>query len=228
VSYMLAYRFDFGSVLDFMPTLVSGCVVTLQLTAIGGTGGLLLGILGAWARTATPCWVRKALSWYVEIVRNTPFLIQLSFIYFGLPSFGIRLSGFEASIIAIVFNMAAYNIEIVRAGIVATPHGQLEAARSMAMKQWQIFWYVVLRPALKRVWPALSTQIVLLVLDSAVCSQVSTKELTYAANVISSHNFRSFETYLVATAVYFVLAVGVRRFLASLEKRFISRRRTFA
>lgn len=218
---MAAYQFDFPAVLEFLPVLLKGALVTVELTAIGGIGGLALGIFCAWGKALGPHWLKRMLGCYVELVRNTPFLVQLCFFYFGLPSFGIRLTGFEASLIAIAFNMGAYNTEIIRAGINATPRGQLEAAASMAMAGGSIFRHIILVPALGRVWPALCSQFVILLLDSAVCSQVATKELTYAANIVASQNFRAFETYFLVTAIYFGLAVLARRLLSSAEKQFI-------
>ncbi len=218
---MTAYQFDFPAVFSSLPTLIQGAVVTVELTAIGGFGGLVLGIVCAWGKTMGPLWLRKLLGGYVEAIRNTPFLIQLSFFYFGLPALGIRLDGMQASLLAIVINMGAYNAEIIRAGIDATPRGQLEAAASMAMSRALMFRHVVLIPALSRVWPALCSQIVLLLLDSAVCSQVATKDLTYAANIIASQNFRSFETYFVVTIIYFLLAVAIRRLLRETERHLI-------
>lgn len=219
------YHFDFSAVLAHAPLLLNGAIVTVELTVIGSMGGLLIGVLAGWGRALGAGWLKRALGIYVECIRNTPFLIQLSFVYFGLPSFGVRLDGFSASLVAIVLHMGAYNAEIVRAGIEATPRGQFEAAASMAMTRTQIFRHVLLVPALTRVWPALMTQVVLLLLDSAVCSQVSAKELTYAANYISSQNFRAFESYLVATAIYFALALACQKALLSLHGRVILRRR---
>jgi polar amino acid transport system permease protein len=158
---------------------------------------------------------------YVELIRNTPFIVQLFFIYFGLPSLGLKLSPEVASIIAMVVNLGAYAAEIVRAGIENTPKGQIEAARSLALTELQVFTRVVLPPALGRVWPAMTSQIVIVMLGSAVCGQISAQELSYAANLIHSRNFRAFEATIVATLIYLALSVGVRALLNWLGPRFI-------
>jgi polar amino acid transport system permease protein len=158
---------------------------------------------------------------YVELVRNTPFIVQLFFVFFGLPVAGVRLSPEVASIIAMVVNLGAYATEIIRAGIDATPRGQIEAALSLALTRAQVFTRVVLPPALRKVWPALVSQIVIVMLGSAVCGQISTEELSYAANLIQSRNFRAFEAFMVATAIYLLLAIGVRRLLNWAGPRFL-------
>jgi polar amino acid transport system permease protein len=149
----------------------------------------------------------------VELIRNTPFIVQLFFIFFGLPSLGVKLTPEVASVIAMVVNLGAYAAEIVRAGIENTPRGQIEAARSLALTELQVFTRVVLPPSLARVWPAMVSQIVIVMLGSAVCGQISAQELSYAANLIQSRNFRAFEAYIVATAIYLLLAVAVRQAL---------------
>src|SRR4029079_14545482 len=117
-----------------------------------------------------------------------------------LPGLGVKLSAESASVLAMVINLGAYACEIVRAGIMTTPRGQIEAARSLALTEMQVFTRVVLPPSLKRVWPALVSQIIIVMLGSAVCGQISTPELSYAANLIQSRNFRAFESFIVATA----------------------------
>jgi polar amino acid transport system permease protein len=158
---------------------------------------------------------------YVELIRNTPFIVQLFFVFFGLPAMGVKLSPEAASILAMLINLGAYATEIIRAGIDATPRGQIEAAQSLALTQVQIFTRVVLPPALRKVWPALVSQIIIVMLGSAVCGQISTEELSYAANLIQSRNFRAFEAFMIATAIYLVLAMALRRLLNWAGARFL-------
>jgi polar amino acid transport system permease protein len=147
--------------------------------------------------------------------------VQLFFIYFGLPAAGVKLSPETASVIAMVVNLGAYATEIIRAGIEATPKGQIEAAMSLALSRMQTFTRVVLPPALKKVWPALVSQIIIVMLGSAVCGQISTEELSYAANLIQSRNFRAFEAFIVATLIYLALSMAVRRLLNWMGPRFL-------
>jgi polar amino acid transport system permease protein len=212
---------NFWAILRQWPFLLKGVAWTIGLTAIAMLIGLIVGIACAWARASGPVWLRWLVGSYVEIIRNTPFIVQLFFIFFGLPSLGVRLSPEVASIIAMVLNLGAYATEIIRAGIENTPRGQIEAGHSLALSPVQVFVYVVLPPALKRVWPALVSQCIIVMLGSAVCGQIATEELSYAANVIQASNFRTFEAYIVATLLYLLLAVGLRRLLNWAGPRFI-------
>lgn len=213
-------QLDFGAVLSQWPLLVKGVGWTLALTAIATVIGLVVGVACAWARASGPAALRWLAGTYVELIRNTPFIVQLFFIFFGLPAAGIKLSPEVASIITMVINLGAYATEIIRAGLEATPRGQVEAAVSLALDRWQVFTRVVLPPALKKVWPAMVSQIVIVMLGSAVCGQISTQELSYAANLIQSRNFRAFESFIIATAVYLVLAMALRRLLNWAGPRF--------
>ena len=206
-------QLDFAAVLADWPLLLRGAAFTLGLTAVATVLGVALGIACARARTHGPAPVRVLAAAYVELIRNTPFIVQLFFIFFGLPAAGVKLSPETASVIAMVVNLSAYATEIIRAGIVATPRGQVEAAQSLAMGRVQIFTRVVLPPALAKVWPAMTGQIIIVMLGSAVCGQISTPELSYATNLIQSRNFRAFESFIVATLIYLALAVAVRRLL---------------
>jgi polar amino acid transport system permease protein len=209
----VGYQFDFASVLVYWPVLLYGVFVTLELTAFGTCLGVSLGIFCAWGRTNGPSWLRIIVMIYVELIRNTPFLIQLLFIFFGLPVLGITLSAIEAAILATVINLGAYSAEIIRAGIEATSKGQVEAGLSLGMTGLETFRHVVLKPALARIWPALSAQIIIVMLGTAVCSQISVQELTYAASYIQSRSFRAFESYFIVTAVYLGLAILLRQLL---------------
>jgi len=207
------YTFDFGWLLDYYPQIAKGIAVTLELIAIGGVLGIALGIICAWVRALGPKWLRPPVATYVELIRNTPFLIQLFFIFFGLPSLGLQLSELTAANIAMVVNLGAYSCEIIRAGIQATPKGQFEAGASLAMTRFETFRHVVLVPSLQRIWPALSSQVVIVMLGSSVVSQIAAEDLTFAANFIQSRTFRAFEAYIVSTVIYLVLAILLRQVL---------------
>jgi polar amino acid transport system permease protein len=217
----MGVTFDFLAVLSDWPMLLKGVVWTLGLTIVSAVIGLILGITCAWARSYGPRWIRVVTGGYVELFRNTPFIVQLFFIFFGLPAAGFRLSPEVASIIAMVVNLGAYATEIIRAGIMATPRGQIEAGLSLALSRVQTFLYVVLPPALRKVWPALVSQVIIVMLGSAVCGQISTEELSYAANLIQSRNFRAFEAFIIAAFIYLALSVAMRRMLNWVGLRFI-------
>lgn len=214
-------EFNFLAVLEQWPLLAHGVLWTLGLTAISAVLGLLMGVACAWARSQGPVWLGWVAGTYVELIRNTPFIVQLFFVFFGLPAAGVKLTPEIASVIAMVINLGAYAAEIVRAGIEATPKGQFEAAASLALSRGQTFIHVVLPPALRKVWPALTSQIIIVMLGSAVCGQIATEELSYAANLIQSRNFRAFEAFIIATGIYLLLSIGVRALLNWLGPRYI-------
>ncbi|MDU0359299.1 amino acid ABC transporter permease [Rhizobium sp. 25PS6] len=210
----MSYHFEFGWLLEYYPEIIKGILVTLELIAIGGVLGISLGIFCAWVRALGPAWLKPVVATYVELIRNTPFLIQLFFIFFGLPSLGLQLPELTAANLAMVVNLGAYSCEIIRAGIQATPKGQFEAGESLAMTRFETFRHVVLVPSLQRIWPALSSQVVIVMLGSSVVSQIAAEDLTFAANFILSRTFRAFEAYIVSTAIYLVLAILLRQLLA--------------
>jgi polar amino acid transport system permease protein len=212
---------DFAAVLVDWPLLLRGVAATVVLTAVSAVAGVAVGVVCGWARAWGPVGLARAVAVYVELVRNTPFIVQLFFIFFGLPSLGLRLSPEAASVIAMVVNLGAYAAEIVRAGIEATPRGQVEAGLSLALSRAQVFTRIVLPPALERVWPALVSQIIIVMLGSAVCGQIAAQELSYFANLIQSRNFRSFEAYIIAAVIYLGLAIALRQVLRWAGARFI-------
>ncbi|KTR03718.1 polar amino acid ABC transporter permease [Aureimonas ureilytica] len=221
----MPYQFDFSWLAPYAPALLNGVRVTLQLILVGGTLGILVGIACAWVRALGPKALRWPVSAYVEMIRNTPFLIQLFFIFFGLPGLGIQMDEMSAAYLAMTINLGAYACEIIRAGIEATPKGQYEAGASLAMTRWETFRHVVLVPSLQRIWPALSSQVVIVMLGSAVVSQIAVEDLTFVANFIQSRNFRAFETYLVSTIIYLALAILVRRAMGLLGSALFPKRR---
>jgi polar amino acid transport system permease protein len=203
----MKYRFDFGALVDYWPAFLHGTAVTLAMTVVSTVLGLAIGVLCATARGSKTAWIRRASGTYVEVVRNTPFLIQIFILFFGLSSLGIRLPVFVAAVLAMVINVGAYTAEIVRAGIDSVSKGQIEAAQALALRPFQIFWLIVLRPALERVYPSLTSQFTLMMLSSSVTSQISAEELTAIANTVQSDTFRSFETYIVVAVLYLLLTL---------------------
>jgi polar amino acid transport system permease protein len=220
----MRYHFDFGWLAEYYPTLVKGVLVTVELTLIGAVLGIILGIACAWARALGPSWLKPFVAIYVELIRNTPFLIQLFFIFFGLPGIGVQMNEMTAANLAMVINLGAYSCEIIRAGIQATPRGQFEAGASLAMTRFETFRHVVLVPSLQRIWPALSSQVVIVMLGSSVVSQIAAEDLTFAANFIQSRSFRAFEAYFVSTAIYLALAILLRQALATIGKLIFPRK----
>ncbi|QDL35883.1 amino acid ABC transporter permease [Rhodoferax sediminis] len=202
------YTFQFGAVFAAWPLLLKGTWITIQLSVLAMLGGLAVAIACAWGKTAGPRALRWVINTYIEVIRNTPFLVQLFFFFFALPAIGLRWSAHTAALTAMVVNLGAYATEIIRAGIESIPKGQIEAALALNLKRHEIFRFVILKPALKAIFPALTSQFILLMLSSAVVSVISADDLTSVAANLQSQTFRSFEIYIVVTVIYLVLALS--------------------
>jgi polar amino acid transport system permease protein len=212
------YTFQFGAVFEAFGELLEGTWLTIQLSAAAMLIGLVVAILGALGKTAGPRPVRWLIDAYIEVIRNTPFLVQIFLIFFGLPALGLRLSANEAALLAMVVNVGAYATEIIRAGIESISKGQIEAGAALGLKRLQVFRYVVLKPALRAVYPALTSQFILLMLSSSIVSAISAEELTSMANNIQSRTFRSFEIYIVVTIIYLGLSLLFSTVFAAIQR----------
>ena len=215
----MKYVFQFGAVTREFDLLLQGAWLTIKLSAGAMFFGLIVAIACAMAKTSGRRVLRTAVQVYIEAIRNTPFLVQLLFVYLGLPSIGIRLLPAQAALLAMIVNVGAYATEIVRAGIESVPRQHIEAGRSLGLKPFQIFRFVVLIPALRAVFPALGSQFILTMLASSVVSVISAEELTAVTDMIVARNFRSFEFYLTATAMYLVMAFGFQAIFALIDRR---------
>ncbi|HEY9280801.1 MAG TPA: amino acid ABC transporter permease [Eoetvoesiella sp.] len=200
------YQFDFSFLAEYWPVLLEGVWLTIQLATVSIILGFLVGAVFAVARISRFALVRVAAGIYIEVVRNTPLLVQMFIIFFGLSSLGMKLSANTAAVLALVINTSAYTCEIVRAGLESIRKGQLEAAHCLALTKWQVLRKIVFPPAIENVWPALTSQFILLMLTTSVTSQISAEELTSIASRVDSTTFRSFEIYIVVAGLYLGLS----------------------
>ena len=206
----MTYAFDFASVLSSWPQFLEGAWMTILLsfpaTVIGFVGGTLLAI----GRRSDKRWLVNACGAYVEVLRNTPLLVQVFLVFFGLASLGWKVSAFSAALLSLVINVAAYSCEIMRAGMDSIHKGQIEAAECLGLTRRQVYWHVVIRPAMEKVYPALTSQFVLLMLASSITSQISVEELTAVAARVQSETFRPFEAYILVAVAYLSLSLLMR------------------
>jgi polar amino acid transport system permease protein len=212
---VMGYVFQFGVVTDHADELIQGALATVWMTAAGAAGGLLLAVVCVFLRTAGSRPVRWIVISYVELIRNTPFLVQLFALYFSLPAIGIRLSANVAAVIGLAISFGGYTTEILRSGIEAVPRGQIEAGRALGLTTFRIFRHIILYPAFKIVYPALASQLVILLLGSSIVSAISATELTAITNSLQSQTFRAFEFYFVAAAMYLAMALAAKGILGS-------------
>ena len=206
----MSLQLDFPAVLERWPNFLAGAALTLELAAFATVLGALFGTLAAVGRGTHNALIARACKVYVEAIRNTPLLVQIFLVYFGLASVGLKLSAFTVAVAALTINVGAYTAEIMRAGFEAIPRGQIEAAEGLALSRLQIYWHIILLPAIEKVYPALTSQFVLLMLASSVCSQISAEELTAVANYIQSDTYRAFETYIIVAVLYVILSLVMR------------------
>lgn len=218
----MTYGLNFEWLNQALEPILRGAVATVFLTVVTAALGSVISILGAAAARNRSPMSRRAIDTYVELIRNTPFLVQLFFIFFGLPSLGLRLDATVAAILAMTINLSAYGIEIVGAGLDAVSKGQSEAGQALGLPPRLVFLKIVLPQALRVIFPALTSQIVITMLESAVVSQIAVQELTYEADMLQARSFRAFETYLVVTAVYLGLSIVLRRLMVTGGRKVLS------
>lgn len=212
------YQFNFAPVLEAFDKLLVGAWLTIQLSCTAMLIGLIVSVACAWGKTSGPAPLRWVINAYIEIIRNTPFLVQIFFIFFGLPSLGLRLSPNGAALLALVVNFGAYGTEIIRAGIESVQKGQIEAGTALGLSKLQTFRYIILKPALRTVYPSLTSQFIYLMLTSSVVSAISADDLAAAGNDLQSATFASFEVYVVITLMYLAMSIGFSMIFAAIEK----------
>jgi polar amino acid transport system permease protein len=206
----MSYKFDFEFLAERWPDFVAGAWLTIQLTVLSIALGFVVGTICALARVYGGPVLKRVAGAYVETIRNTPLLIQIFIVYFGLSSLGLKLSAEVSAVLALTINMGAYTTEIMRAGIESIQRTQLEAADCLGLTRLQTMLHVVLLPAMERVYPSLASQGVLLMLASSITSQISAEELTATANLVQSDTYRSFEVYVIVAVVYLALSALYR------------------
>jgi polar amino acid transport system permease protein len=218
----MGYTLDFSVVWHAMPVLLWGCVGTLGLALAGMTLAMVISIAGVTARDSKAAWLRALVIGFVEIVRNTPFLVQIFFLFFALPLIGLKLNPTATAVIALGVNGGAYAIEIIRGGVQSIHKGQIEAGYALGLHKGQVFRFIVLKPALRAIYPSLTGQFIMLTLTSSICSAVSAYELTSVAQRIESDSFRSFEVYFFVTFLYLAISWLLMSGFAIISHRFLS------
>lgn len=218
----MGYRLQFSVVWNNIGFFIQGIGLTLQLAFTSIALGLILGIAGALCRTSGHRFLNGIAVAYVELIRNTPFLIQLFFVFFGLPNLGLKFSPWQAAVLALAVNFGAYSTEIIRAGIEGIRKGQIEAGLALGFKKIQIVRHIILMPALGNIYPSLIGQIVLSVLFTSVASQISAEELTFVGNYLQARTFRSFEVYLAISLIYLGLIWALKIGALLIHKRFFA------
>jgi polar amino acid transport system permease protein len=216
------YQLDFRPVVDGLPNLLWGCAGTLGLALGGMALAIVIGIGGVMLRDSSIRPLRWLVVAFVELIRNTPFLVQIYFIFFALPLAGLRLNPTPTAIIALGINGGAYAIEIIRGGVQSINKGQVEAGLALGLHKAVVFRLIVLKPALRAIYPSLASQFVLLTLTTSIASAVSAYELTSVAKRIESDSFRSFEVYGAVTLLYLAMSWLVMKILGFISSLYFN------
>jgi len=224
-GFAVPYEFDFSFLWDYDSELLYGVWLTWIMTLSAVIPGFALGTSCALAALHGPPWLRRLATAYVEAVRNTPLVIQVFWLFFGLSVLNVHISATAAAIAALVINVGAYTAEIMRAGFETIPKGQTEAAACLAMTPAQQIWNIQLPQAVERMYPALVSQFVLMMLATSIMSQISAPELTGVGYQIQSFTFRGFEVYIVIAVIYIALASLLRLLLFGVATVLFPRRR---
>ena len=218
----MTYKFDFAVLLPYWEQFAQGCWLTLRLSAISVVIGLAIGLVTVLGKRSSIGPVRWLAESYIEVVRNTPFLVQVLFIFFGLPALGVSFTPNTAAVIALSFNLGAFSAEIIRTGVESVPRGQFEAGAALGFSPLQTFRYIVLKPALRTIYPSLAGQFVMLLLTSSIVSSISAEELTSVVQNIDSSTFRSFEVYIVAALLYLAMSTIFSTIFKAIDRFYFS------
>jgi len=214
----LNYTFQFNVILDRLPELLQGALLTLELALVGFWAGAPLALLLAAARTSGPPWVKRLAGAYVTFLTNTPVLIHIYFLFYGLPELGILLDKYSSVIIGLVTATSAYGCEIMRAGFLSVRRSEIEAAETLGFSRLQTIWYVVVPHIVKTVYPALANYFIVLTLSTSMAMILGVNELLGTAFNLASDNYRHLEAFTVAAGLYVIIT-----FAASLSLALIGR-----
>jgi polar amino acid transport system permease protein len=203
------YTFTLRTIYPYFGSLGAAVQMTLVLSVLAILISLAIGTAVAVLRRSGLVVLRFMGAAYVEVMRNTPLLVILYIVYFATPAIGIRISSFTAALVGVSLNAAGYMAEIVRAGLIAVPRGQFEAATSQGMTGWQMFRHVIFPQVFRTIYAPLGNQFIAVILASSLASAVAVEELTSWMETVGANSFRFFETFVVAAVIYAVLCQAV-------------------
>ena len=205
---------------DYLWTLFEGALFSIALTVGAAIIGFLFALALSGVRYGQIPYVRHLATSYVEFIRNTPLIVQLFFVAFGLPLLlGYQWPFWAHALLALVLNFSAYFSEILRAGYGTVPDGQREAAAALGMGNLLIFFKIVLPQAIAKMYPSLTSQFIFLFLTTGVISEIGVSDLTQAGKFIDSRTFRTFEVFFTLTVLYIAISLSFKVILAGLQKR---------
>lgn len=212
----------FENIWSYRELFIRGIWVTLGLTAVGYIGGFILGLIVGMGKLSKRKWIHIPAKMYVDFFRGTPLLVQILLIHTALiPSmFGHSLGFFVSGSLALMLNSAAYNAEIIRAGIQSLDKGQMEAARSLGMPHKTAMKLIILPQAFRRMIPPLGNELIALLKDSSLVTVIAASDLLYAGKVVAGAYSRFWEPYLTVAVLYLILTFICGKLINYIENRF--------
>jgi polar amino acid transport system permease protein len=213
----MRYQFSWDVIASSLPQIATGVIGTVELASASIALGLGIGTVGVAMRFGSNTGLRWLMRVYVDVMRNTPMLVQLYFIYYGLPKLGILLDSYATALAALSIYCGAYVLEIMRAGVEGVSRGQIEAARALGLSETTVFTRIVLPQAFRVSLPALGGQAVAMVKLSSLASVIGAIELTDVVVDIVAVTYRSFELYAVAGLAYLALTLTISAGMKWLE-----------
>ncbi len=209
----------FDMIMNYRDFFLSGLKYTLLLAVLGVVFGFALGIVVSLLRMSKWRILRFIASAWVEFLRGTPMLVQLFIIHYGLPELGLEFTPIQSGAITLTINSSAYLAEIFRAGIQNVDRGQVEAARSLGMRQGMTMRYIVLPQALKNVLPAIGNEFITIIKESSIVSMIGVMDLMFQAGSVSTITYQGLNPYIIIALMYFVLTFTLSKALGILERR---------
>jgi polar amino acid transport system permease protein len=203
----------------YLPDFLEGALVTIELALAAIAIVIVWGLIVALARLSHQRWLAALAGGYIQLMRNTPLLVQIYFIYFGLSMAGFALSGFGSGLLALCMQNGAFTAEIYRGGLQSLSVKQVEAGRALGMTPWLTFRIVVLPQVIVRVIPALGNQFVLILKDTSIVSAIAVGELMYAGKLLSERSAATYEIFFVLAVFYLVMTSIITTLLRLYERR---------
>ena len=214
------FEFKVSVMWESVPILLTGVKLTIIITVLGLLLGFVLGASSGLMKISRSVLFRKIAGAYIESIRGTPIMVQVMFIYFGLPmALGMRVPPVMAGVTAIGINSGAYIAEIVRGAFQSIERGQMEAGRSIGLNHFQAMYYVIWPQAFKRMIPPLGNQFIISLKDTSLLVVVGVGELTRTGQEVIASNFRAFEVWLTVAVMYFIMTMSIAKFLNYIERR---------
>lgn len=218
----MQYIFHFSDILPYKAQLIIALLVTIKLACAAIIGTLVASVLLLWWLEYGGKWVKRIIRAYIEAIRNTPILVQLFLVFYGAPLIGIRFDSFTAALIGLIINASAYTTEILRGGLKVTGLGQSDAANTLGLPPFFSYLVILLPQSLRAVFPALTNQMVVLMLNTSVCSFIALEELTGQSMTIASDTYRMFEVYFMMAITYLLITLVLVGLFRAVQYLFLS------